>query len=61
MDDWIGGFRAAAPVDGQQKVLVPGDPEREAFEQRMAHGIPLEDSVIKDLQRVAAQFSLTLD
>ncbi|MFM8806531.1 MAG: Ldh family oxidoreductase [Sphingomonadales bacterium] len=60
MDDWIGGFREAAPIDGQQKVLVPGDPEREAFELRMAEGIPLEASVVKDLQGVAAQFSLSL-
>jgi LDH2 family malate/lactate/ureidoglycolate dehydrogenase len=40
--------------------MVPGDPEREAFELRMANGIPLEDSVVKDLHNVAAQFSLTL-
>lgn len=60
MDDWIGGFRKAAPIEHQQKVLVPGDPEREAFAQRMALGIPLEEAVVKDLHSVAAQFSLTL-
>jgi LDH2 family malate/lactate/ureidoglycolate dehydrogenase len=60
MDDWIGGFRNATPIDGQQKVLVPGDPEREAFEQRLAQGIPLEEAVVKDLHNVADQFSLTL-
>ena len=60
MDDWIGGFRNATPIDGQQKVLVPGDPEREAFEQRLAQGIPLEEAVVKDLHNVADQFSITL-
>ena len=60
MDDWIGGFRAAAPIHNEQRVMVPGDPEREAFELRMANGIPLEDSVVNDLHNVAAQFSLSL-
>lgn len=60
MDDWIGGFRGAASIEGQQKVIVPGDPEREAQQQRMQQGIPLESSVVKDLQQVADQFSLTL-
>jgi len=60
MDDWIGGFRGAASIEGQQKVIVPGDPEREAQQHRMQQGIPLESSVVKDLQQVADQFSLTL-
>ena len=60
MDDWIGGFRGAASIEGQQKVIVPGDPEREAQQQRMQQGIPLESSVVKDLQQVADQFSLSL-
>src|SRR6187549_1978673 len=29
MDHWIEGFRNAKPIAGQEKVLVPGDPERE--------------------------------
>ena len=60
MDDWIDGFRRAASIEGQQKVVVPGDPEREAQQHRMQQGIPLEASVIKDLQQVAGQFSLTI-
>ena len=60
MDDWISGFRGAASIAGQQKVMVPGDPEREAHRYRMQQGIPLEASVVKDLQAVASQFSLSL-
>ncbi|MFM7646169.1 MAG: Ldh family oxidoreductase [Sphingomonadales bacterium] len=60
MDDWIGGFRAANPTRGQEKVLVPGDPERLAHQHRLEHGIPVEDIVVKDLQRVADQFSISL-
>ncbi len=29
MDHWIRGFRNAKTIDGEEKVLVPGDPERE--------------------------------
>ena len=49
MDDWIGGFRNATPIAGQDKVIVPGDPEREAEIERMLNGIPLLEAVQKDL------------
>ena len=29
MDNWIGRFRKAQPAQGYEKVLIPGDPERE--------------------------------
>ncbi|MFM8592292.1 MAG: Ldh family oxidoreductase [Sphingomonadales bacterium] len=60
MDDWIEGFRNASPISEQEKVMVPGDPERIACDLRLAQGIPLEDSVAEDLRKVAAQFSLSL-
>ena len=58
MDHWIQGFRNAKPVEGQEKVLVPGDPEREAAIQRSKEGIPLLDPVVKDLQELSNRFSL---
>lgn len=60
MDDWIEGFRTSAPIAGKEKVLVPGDPERLAHEERVANGIPIEETVMQDLDSVAARFSLTL-
>ncbi len=36
--EWI---RAAAPIDPDQGVLVPGDKERATMAERLAHGIPL--------------------
>ena len=29
MDQWIQGFRSCKTIPGEEKVLVPGDPERE--------------------------------
>jgi L-2-hydroxycarboxylate dehydrogenase (NAD+) len=50
MDNWINRFRAAKTIDGQPAVIIPGDPEREAEQHRIANGIPLNDKVVDDLK-----------
>lgn len=59
MDHWIRRFRAAEAVDGQ-RVLVPGDPERETEARLRAEGIPLLDPVVASLREVSAKFNLEL-
>ncbi len=49
MDQWITRFRSSKTVPGHDKVLIPGDPERESEEQRKKNGIPLLDVVVADL------------
>ena len=49
MDKWIQRFRSAEAVEGQ-KVIIPGDPERELENIRKNEGIPLIDPVLKDLK-----------
>lgn len=58
MDHWIQGFRNAKPIAGEERVLVPGDPEREFEKQRMENGIPLLEQVADDLQSLAQRFGL---
>ena len=58
MDNWIQRFRSATPASGYEKVLIPGDPEREMESIRMKEGIPLVDSVVKELQLIAEKFSV---
>lgn len=60
MDNWITRFRAAKPAEGYEKVLIPGDPEREAEAERRTTGIPLVDSVANDLKMIGEKFGLTL-
>lgn len=60
MDQWIERFRAAASISEQEKVLIPGDPEREMENERLANGIPLIDAVVKDIQDLAAQFETSI-
>lgn len=58
MDDWIQGFRKCRTIPGEEKVLVPGDPEREFESIRKRDGIPLLTSVVDDLQSLAGKFGL---
>jgi LDH2 family malate/lactate/ureidoglycolate dehydrogenase len=58
MDNWIERFRAAKPIDNQQKVLIPGDPERDIEALRMKDGIPLLAPVMNDLNSIAIKFGL---
>jgi L-2-hydroxycarboxylate dehydrogenase (NAD+) len=58
MDHWISGFRNAKPIQGQHAVLVPGDPERIASEERLKNGIPVHQDVVKDLRSLAEKFSI---
>ena len=58
MDKWITRFRETKPVDGQPRVLIPGDPEHELAAHRRTAGIPLLEPVVQDLQGLAAKFGL---
>ena len=60
MDYWIERFRKATPMDGYDKVLIPGDPEREIEIIRMKEGIPIVDSVVDDLKKLGERFSINL-
>lgn len=60
MDQWLRRFRSARPLEGYQQVFVPGDPEREAENDRLLNGIPLVESVVKDLSELGKKFNCTL-
>lgn len=58
MDNWIERFRNATPAPDYEKVLVPGDPEREMESIRMHEGIPIVESVVNDLRTLAEKFAI---
>jgi len=58
MDNWITRFRNARPAEGYEKVLIPGDPEREMEAIRMKEGIPVIDSVVDELKKIAEKFGV---
>ncbi len=57
MDNWIRRFRSAQAVPGE-KVLIPGDPERETEAIRRKEGIPLIAPVALQLQELAGRFAI---
>jgi LDH2 family malate/lactate/ureidoglycolate dehydrogenase len=55
MDQWIKTFRNARPARGETRVLIPGDPEREAEKINRQSGIKLVPAVVDDLKAMAAE------
>lgn len=60
MDNWINRFRNAQPAPGHDRVLIPGDPEREYEAERTEKGIPIVSSVVEDLKAVGKRFGIDL-
>jgi len=58
MDNWISAFRNAKTVEGEEKVIIPGDPEREIEAERKTQGIPLLKPVVEDLKTLAEKLGV---
>ena len=58
MDEWIETFRASKPAIGEERVLIPGDPEREAEEINMRDGIKLVPAIKDDLLQIAGELGI---
>lgn len=58
MDKWISRFREAKTVEGQDHLIIPGDPERESEKERTQSGIPLNSKVVEDLQALSKKFDV---
>lgn len=61
MDNWIKRFRASETVNPREKVLIPGDPEREMTAERLKNGIDLLDQVVADLKELGEKLGVSLD
>jgi L-2-hydroxycarboxylate dehydrogenase (NAD+) len=60
MDNWITRFKCTNPIDVNQPVIIPGEPEATMEIERMKHGIPIVDAVIADLQNLANEFEVKM-
>jgi L-2-hydroxycarboxylate dehydrogenase (NAD+) len=53
MDKWIETFRAAKPAKGHDRVLIPGDPERENEARISRDGVDVIVPVQKEMKEIA--------
>jgi LDH2 family malate/lactate/ureidoglycolate dehydrogenase len=60
IDDWIFTMRNTRVQPGKEKVLIPGDPERAAYKQRMSEGIPVNNHVIASLEDICSYTGIKL-
>ena len=61
MDRWITAFRQAQTVEGHERVLIPGDPERATEAQRRKEGVPLLTPVVEDLIELGKKLKVNAD
>jgi L-2-hydroxycarboxylate dehydrogenase (NAD+) len=59
MDNWINRFRSAKTISSEEKLIIPGDPEREMTSERIQNGIPLNNKVVEDLIELSARLGVT--
>ncbi len=60
MDNWITRFRAAKTIEGEEKLIIPGDPEREYETIRRKEGIPVNNKVVEDLKELGKKLGVDL-
>jgi len=58
MDIWIERFKGAEPINANQPVIIPGEPEAAFYKLRQKKGIPLIDAVVNDLKQLAETCNL---
>lgn len=60
MDKWIQRFKTAKTIEGEKRVFIPGDIEREIEEVRRRDGIPLLQQVVEDLKKLGEKYGIRL-
>lgn len=55
MDMWIKTFKEAIPADGQERVYIPGEPERENEAIHKKEGITILDKVAEEIKMVCEE------
>ncbi len=60
MKRMVDHLRGLRPREGVESVLVPGDPEAKAREERLRLGIPLDAETIEQLTTLAGELGLPM-
>jgi uncharacterized oxidoreductase len=57
-DAYCQQLQAAPPASGYDAVMLPGDPERRARQERLAHGIELPQATWDDIDATAKRLRI---
>ena len=60
MKRMVDHLRALRPRPGVEAVLVPGDPEAKAREERARLGVPLDQETVEQLTALAVELGVAL-
>ncbi len=55
MDVWINGVKNLEKAKGIDEILIPGEPEFRIEKERLVTGIPLQQKVVEDLEKLAIE------
>lgn len=58
MDNWIERFKSANPINQEQPLVIPGEPELQAERERRINGIPLVNDVCNDLLELSKKLRI---
>jgi len=61
MDKWIETFRNAKPAKNREKVLIPGDIEREKEIKIRAEGVSILPAIVKDISEIAVELGVEFE
>jgi L-2-hydroxycarboxylate dehydrogenase (NAD+) len=61
MDRLIRELKSTAPMEGEERVYVPGEIEFETAKDRAANGIPLHRSILSSLRELGAELAIPYD
>ena len=58
VDELVGLVKGLPRADGVDEIFVPGEPEDQAYDTRVEHGIPLPDGTARNLSSVAEKLGI---
>jgi LDH2 family malate/lactate/ureidoglycolate dehydrogenase len=58
IDNLITGLKGLPRAQGVSEILVPGEPEDRAYDERIRHGIPLPEGTVHNLQSIAQKLGI---
>jgi L-2-hydroxycarboxylate dehydrogenase (NAD+) len=61
VDEYIRVFRATKPAPGTSDPIIPGDPERQAEQERRKNGVQLVPAVIEELRDISSKTGIPFE